>query len=547
MVFFSQTGNILQTSKKHSWFEIICIEVNKRSFVKSIIIGAGLGGLATSIRLRLKGHEVHVLEASHFPGGKLAEFTLEGGYRFDAGPSLFTMPEQVEALFKLAGKNIEDYFQYRQLEVVCKYFFEDGTRIRAFNDPEAFASEVEEQTGEPATHVRKALKKSRKIWNITHHVFLERSLHKLATYLRPATWKSIALLPAIDPFRSMAQANQSHFDDPRVVQLFNRYATYNGSDPYQAPATLNVIPHLEFNRGAYLPEGGLVAIPRALHQLALDLGVHFHFGKKVKRILLHDRSKKVKGVEYQTIEKKGDFDGLTGEKEGVFDQTETSTSQIMEGDVVVSNMDIMPTYRRLLPDQPAPEKVLSQPRSSSALIFYWGINKPLPSLDLHNIFFTKNYKAEFDHIWKKKTLYDDPTIYVFASSKLLPEDAPEGCENWFVMVNTPAHDGSQNWDELIAEARNNIINKLERVLGEDIASHIEAEAILDPRGIQSRTASFQGALYGSSSNNLWAAFLRHPNFSNKIKGLYFCGGSVHPGGGIPLALLSAKIVGSLVK
>jgi phytoene desaturase len=488
-----------------------------------------------------------VLEASPYPGGKLAEFTLEGGYRFDAGPSLFTMPEQVEALFELAGKGIEDYFQYQKLDVVCKYFYEDGTRIRAFSEPDAFAREVEEQTGEPEAHVLKALKKSHKIWDITHHVFLERSLHKLGTYLRPATLKSIALLPAIDPFRSMAKANQGHFADPRVVQLFNRYATYNGSDPYQAPATLNVIPHLEFNRGAYLPEGGLVAIPRALYSLAQDLGVNFHFGKKADRILLHDETAKVKGVQFHTIDENDAFAGLTGKSPGVFDQDKASESQTLEADLVVSNMDVMPTYRKLLPEQAAPEKVLKQPRSSSALIFYWGINTSLPALDLHNIFFTEDYKAEFDHIWKQKSLYHDPTIYVFASNKLLPEDAPEGCENWFVMINVPAHDGSQDWDRLIPETRKNIIEKLERILGEDIASHIEAEAILDPRGIQSRTASFQGALYGSSSNNLWAAFLRHPNFSRKIKGLYFCGGSVHPGGGIPLSLLSAKIVGDMVR
>lgn len=511
----------------------------------AIIIGAGVGGLATAIRLRLKGYEVTVLEANTGPGGKLAEFTLEGGYRFDAGPSLFTLPEQMEELFELAGKNTEDYFRYTQLEIICKYFYEDGTRIRAWSDPDAFASEIETQTGESAITIRKALRNSKKIYNITNHVFLERSLHKASTYLRKDTLKSMAKLPAIDPFRTMAKANKSLFNDPRIVQLFNRYATYNGSDPYQAPATLNVIPHLEFNKGAYLPEGGLVSIPQSLFRLAEELGVAFIFGAKATHI--HTESGQATGISYQQIISESELDGLTGMAPAVHEREAKGASKKLSADLVVSNMDVMPTYRRLLADQPAPERVLKQPRSSSALIFYWGMRDEYPEMDVHNIFFSKNYKAEFDAIWKKKTLYDDPTVYVFTSSKSLTEDAPEGCENWFVMINVPANDGSQDWDTLIPQARKHIVEKVSRVLGKNIESAIEAEAILDPRGIESRTASYQGALYGSSSNNMMAAFLRHPNFSSKIEGLYFCGGSVHPGGGIPLSLLSAKIIDDLVE
>ncbi|MFK7971438.1 MAG: phytoene desaturase family protein [Bacteroidia bacterium] len=511
---------------------------------KAIIIGAGVGGLASAIRLRLKGYAVQVLEANAAPGGKLAEFTIGAGYRFDAGPSLFTLPEQMEALFALAGKKTADYFEYDQLEIICKYFYEDGTRIRAWNDPERFAKEIENQTDETADNVLAALKKSKKMYDITHHVFLERSLHKVSTYTRKDTLISMAKLPAIDPFRTMAKANADQFSDPRIVQLFNRYATYNGSDPYQAPATLNVIPHLEFNMGAFLPKGGLIAIPQSLFKLAKDLGVEFHFGTKVSRILYEKGE--AKGVEYVSQAITSLMDGLVGKGEGIHDQHEQIEAAQMKADVVVSNMDVMPTYRRLLRDQPAPERTLKQPRSSSALIFYWGMNKTFPDLDLHNIFFSKEYEAEFEHIWKKKDIYHDPTVYLFASSKLLPEDAPEGCENWFVMINVPANDGSQDWDALIPLARKHIIAKLEGILGEEIEAHIEAEEILDPRGIESRTASYQGALYGSSSNNMWAAFLRHPNFSSKIANLYFCGGSVHPGGGIPLSLLSAKIVGDMV-
>jgi phytoene dehydrogenase-like protein len=197
-------------------------------------------------------------------------------------------------------------------------------------------------------------------------------------------------------------------------------------------------------------------------------------------------------------------------------------------------------------DSQHPEKILVQEKSSSALIFYWGINKQFAELDLHNILFTENYQEEFDHIFNKKTIYNDPTIYVNITSKYKPDDAPAGCENWFLMINTPNNQG-QNWDALIFEARKNIISKLNRLLKTDIEKYIVTENILDPRSIESKTSSHLGALYGNASNNRYAAFLRHKNFSSNIKGLYFCGGSVHPGGGIPLCLNSAKIAAGLIK
>src|SRR5690606_33997904 len=209
------------------------------------------------------------------------------------------------------------------------------------------------------------------------------------------------------------------------------------------------------------------------------------------------------------------------------------------------NMDVVPTYRRLLADQPAPEQTLQQPRSSSALIYYWGIARAFPELHLHNIFFSEDYKKEFEHIFQHKTISPDPTVYVNITSKLEKGDAPAGCENWFVMVNVPHHQG-QDWEQLINSTRTAVTDKLSRMLKTDLHEVIACEQVLDPLLIEQQTSSYAGALYGSSSNNRMAAFLRHPNFSSKIKGLYFCGGSVHPGGGIPLCLLSASIVGHLV-
>jgi len=484
---------------------------------KAIIIGAGIAGIATAIRLAVKGYVVEVFEANSYPGGKLSEIEKDG-FRFDAGPSLLIMPQYIDELFKLAGKEPSEYFNYQKLDVLCKYFYEDGSQLTAFADNDKFEAEVSAKIGEPQSALKKYAANSRNIYNITSHVFLERSLHQLKNYLRWDTIKSIFRLRQIDAMRSMHKANEHFFKDKRIVQFYDRYATYNGSNPYQAPATLNVIPHIEQYFGAYFPEGGMYAIVKALVKLAESLGIVFYYNSPVEEIVL-DRQK-VKGIKVK--------------------------GEVITADVVVSNMDVYFTYHKLLKNHPKlfPKRILSQERSSSALIFHWGINKQFTQLDLHNIFFSADYEAEFEHIWQQKDIYNDPTVYLNISSKYKPDDSPAGCENWFVMINVPANTG-QDWDNLVVGARQNIINKLGKNLGEDISKLIISETVLDPRGIESKTSSYQGSIYGTSSNSRFAAFLRHANKSSKISNLYFCGGSVHPGGGIPLCLLSAKIVGDL--
>lgn len=483
---------------------------------KAVVIGAGIGGIASAIRLAIKGYKVEVFEANSFPGGKLSQLLCEG-YRFDAGPSLFTMPQFVDELFTLAKKEPSRYFKYQKLDNICRYFYEDGTRIDAWADNERFANEIDSKTEDSRAAVNMFFKKSAEIYDITNHIFLEKSLHKLSSYLNWKTLNSILRLNRIDPLQTMDRKIRSFFTDDRTIRLFNRYATYNGSDPYQAPATLNIIPHIEREFGAYFPEGGMYSITTKLVELAEEIGVKFHYNSAVQEIC-HEGGK-VKSV--------------------IVDNTP------IPADMAVSNIDIWLTYKFLLKDQYTPKRILKQERSSSALIFYWGIKKEFPELDLHNIFFSDSYKEEFKAIWKRKTIFNDPTIYINITSKHKPDDAPRGCENWFVMINVPSNSG-QDWVRLIGEVRQAILSKISRNLGEDVSSLIACERVLDPISIERNTGSHDGALYGTSSNSWHSAFLRHSNFSSKIKGLYFTGGSVHPGGGIPLALLSAKIVGELV-
>ena len=262
----------------------------------------------------------------------------------------------------------------------------------------------------------------------------------------------------------------------------------------------------------------MLSITASLAKLAKDIGVKFNFSTPVREILIAD--KKTTGV-----------------------RTDNGTEAF---DIVISNMDVYNSYKKLMPHVKRPAKTLDQPKSSSGIIFYWGIKKEFKELGLHNILFSENYSAEFDTIFSKKTIYHDPTIYLNITSKHTPTDAPPGSENWFSFINVPNNSG-QDWDMFIKEARENMIQKINRVLKTDIRPLIESEMVFDPRVIESRTSSAFGAIYGNSSNNKFAAFLRHANFSKEIKNLYFCGGSVHPGPSIPLCLLSAKITTDLIR
>ncbi len=483
---------------------------------KVIIIGSGVGGMATAVRLAVQGFEVVVYEKNSVPGGKLTAFKQDG-FSFDAGPSLFTQPQNVEELFALAGEPIEKYFSYKPVLIACKYFYENGKVINAYTNQEHFAAELQEQVNENPLNVIRYLKQSKKIFDNIGTMFLNHSLHKSKTWLHKRALTALKTVRYNYLFQSMHKHNSSQFLAVETIQLFNRFATYNGSNPYKAPAMLSLIPHLEQNQGTFYPIGGMISITNALYKLALNKGVTFNFNAPVESI----------------IEQQGIAKGVVVAGNNIF------------SDIVVSNSDVYFVYKNLLNNHPKATKILKQERSSSALIFYWGISKQFPQLQLHNIFFTANYQQEFDTIFNSKKLYHDPTVYINITSKEEPTQAPEGKENWFVMVNVPANTG-QDWQALKEKAKENIISKLGRLLGEDITPLIATEHTLDPVMIEEQTGSYMGSLYGTSSNSKMAAFVRHANFTSSISGLYFCGGSVHPGGGIPLCLKSAKIVSDLI-
>ena len=488
------------------------------------IIGAGLGGLSAAARLAGAGYDVHVYEKQSGPGGKA--FSEEyGSYRFDTGPSLFTFRNVFDQLFSELGEDLDDYLDLERLDEICHYFWNDGTRLISFGDQEALAAEFEEKLGEPRQNILDFLDYSREIYEITNKLFLWHSLHENSTYFSKTFFSSLLRVGKIDAFKTMNQSVERFFQTEKARQFFDRYATYNGSDPYQTPATLNIIPFVEYGLGAYAVGDGIYAVPRALEKLAKKAGAIFHYNTVVDQITWKKRlggGRIVEGIQ---------IGGLT-----------------YEYPIVISNADVTPTYHRLLDDDTSTpiKRYHDLEPSSSGLVFYWGMGREFPELGLHNIFFSSDYKREFREIFQEAKCPTEPTVYVNITSKHSSHDAPAGSENWFVLINAPYDDG-QNWDEEVKRVRRAVVDRLSYVLEADIEAAIEEEGVMTPADIQAKTDSHRGSLYGISSNSRTAAFSRHPNRSRRYRGLYFCGGSAHPGGGMPLVVLSGKIAADLVR
>ena len=482
------------------------------------IIGGGLGGLSAAIALASRGQRVVLYEQQKQLGGKANTKEMHG-FRFDTGPSLLTLPTVFERLFARAGRVLAPYIDIVPLSPLTRYWFADGMQVSS-DSIDRFASTLARSLDVTENEVLRYFSYARGIWDITHKVFLEQSLHRLSTYCSTETIHSLLRLGRIDLGRTMHQANEHFFRDRRMVQLLDRYATYNGSDPYQAPATLNNISYVEHGLGGFGVTNGIYGIISGMERLADELGVEIHKDAQVTRISLG------KGRALKSL---------------------TVNGETVPARQIVSDVDVLTLYDQLLDDPMAPmaRRYRRLPPSSSALVFYWGVNRSFNELGVHNIFFSEDYRREFDQIHRLSEVPTEPTVYVNITSKITPTDAPEGQENWFVLINAPHHDG-RSWQEDLATTRSWVVKRLSEVLGVHLDRHIVAEDRWTPEAIERETGSHRGALYGISSNTRMAAFLRHPNASRRYPGLYLCGGSVHPGGGMPLATLSGMIAADIL-
>ncbi|MGD9899332.1 MAG: phytoene desaturase family protein [Calditrichaceae bacterium] len=481
------------------------------------VIGAGLGGLAAAIRLASMGFEVTVFEKNAKPGGKMNEI-VNHAYRFDTGPSLLTMPSIIDELFEFAGFNRSDFLEFRPVDPVCRYFFNDGSIFDTFNNPDKMIFSLAGLAPNEVENYQKFMAYSRDLYERAGQLFLTTPIHERKKIFRSGFLSRLAEIHKIDPFRTVHQGVSGFFNDERLIQLFDRYATYNGSDPFRAPATLNMIPYLEAHPGAFYISGGMYRLVEAMLKIAAALNIDIRTSTTVEKII--HKNRKVEAVR---------IDG-----------------HVLKTDYVVCNADVVSAYSDLIDGLPKKAKHYQKLEPSlSGMVFLWGINGENPGLKHHNIIFSNDYKKEFSQLFNDHQHPDDPTIYVAITSKTDPEHAPENGENWFVLVNMPYLTDQNEWETDIEAVRKNILRKLSEH-GINVAGKIETEKVLTPESFQNLYGANRGSIYGLSSNSRSSAFLRPANRSREIEGLYFAGGSAHPGGGIPLVILAGKMTADLI-
>ena len=479
---------------------------------KVIIIGAGLGGLAAACRLAKSGFDVTVLEKNETVGGKV-NLVEANGYKFDTGASLLTMRHILEDLFEFCGKRIEDYLELVPLEPICRYFWNDETQFDASQNIEKTKSEIEKIEPRDVENFQKYLADSKQKYEIAAKTFLAKSLNDLPQLLTPAYLPDLL---KISTLKTLDKHNAKYFSSEKLRQLFNRFATYNGSSPYETPATFALIPFVEFGLGAWYVRGGIYEIPKSLAKLAAQSGAKISTNSEVGNIVVEN-----------------------GKAVGV-----KANGEIYKADFVVSNADAIETYRNLLP--PRHKKFQNREPSCSGFVLLLGTRKKFNNLAHHNIFFSDDYRREFDDIFKRKISSPNPTIYVCAASRTDAGVSPAGCENLFVLINAPYTNVQVDWEKEKHSYRNLIIEKLAKFGLEILESSIEFEQIITPEDFEKTYRANRGSIYGISSNGIFSAFMRVPNKSKQIENLYFAGGATHPGGGIPLVLLSGKMTAEMI-
>ncbi|NJO05968.1 MAG: phytoene desaturase [Chloroflexaceae bacterium] len=477
-----------------------------------LIVGGGLGGLAAAIHLAAQGQRVILFEQHEQVGGKLNLHTAEG-YTFDTGPSLLTMPWIIRDLFATAGRRREDYLELVPVEPTCRYTWPDGTCFDAAQRLPDLLDAVRRLEPADVGGLLRFLAHTAGVYERVSDRFL---LHPFDGFAELLSLEFLQNGLRIDALRTMDTAVRGFFRSPYLRQVFNRYATYNGSSPYLTPATFNVIAYIEMVEGGWYVRGGMYTLARALLRLAEELGVEVQTGCAVSAI--ETASGVVRGVRLA--------DGRT-----------------VAGTQVIVNADPRYTYANLLQGQQRTAlRLATLEPSCSGFVLLLGIDCVYEALRHHNIFFSADYPREFAAIFQKGVPAPDPTVYVNVTSVTDPQHAPPGHMNLFVLVNAPAVNERVNWRREAAGYRDTVLAKLERMGLHNLRQHIVYEHWMTPLDLQQRYNAAGGAIYGLASNNPFTAFLRPPLRAREVGNLYFVGGGTHPGGGIPLVLLSGQAV-----
>lgn len=487
-----------------------------------VVVGAGFGGLATAVSLARAGERVVVLEREARPGGKARAIEV-GGESIDVGPTVLTMRWVFDELFREAGRSLEEAVELEEARLVARHAFPGGSRLDLFPQIDASADAIGAFAGaREAAAYRRFAAHAQAIAETVREPFMTASRPTLGELFARASRVGLGALSRIDAHRTMARALASTFEDPRLRQLFGRYATYVGSSPYEAPATYNLVSHVE-REGVSVVAGGMSTLAAAVADLAASLGVELHFGARVREIVA--TGGRVTGV---AVELAG------GERE------------LLAARAVVANADVSTLASGALGPAAAAsvDAVPRAKRSLSALT--WAIAGRASGFPLahHSVFFSRDYEAEMRQLFSERRLPDDPTVYVCASDR--PTDgsaAAPGDERLFVIVNAPA---DADHRPLEPEA----IHRCERAM---IARLADAGLELTPRAMVRMTPSLYerlapgtgGAIYGAAAHGAFAPLAR-PGARTSLRGLYLASGSAHPGPGVPMAALGGRIAAAAV-
>ncbi len=489
------------------------------------VVGGGLGGLAAACVLAARGHRVHLFEKNPWLGGKAAEYS-EGGYRFDMGPTILTLPGVLTRIFAEAGKNVSDYLQLVPLDPQWRCFYEDGTALDLLANVEKMCESLKDYATTPdtSTGYAKFLQMSEKLHEISNRFFFWKSVGGLMDTFQAGGMFDIKVLKDVMSLRmgrSVATVVRQHVPDPRVAQMIDHFTQYVGSAPDASPAVLCGIAHMQTSEGVWYPMGGTRAVPVALTKLATELGVEFHCECDITAI-------ETSGV------------SVTGVR--------TDRNEFFPLDAVVSNCDALRTHRELLRGTPnATALDRGRDPACSGVVLYLGLKERYDHLLHHNFVFSKDPHEEFEWIYRRGEPAPDPTCYVCAPAATEAAVAPPGGEALYVLVHTPYLRPHHDWDKMLPEYRDVILDKLERT-GKlsDIRSRIVVERSLTPAGIDSRYRVWRGAIYGLASHGKFLGAFKPANRHRKVNGLYLAGGAAHPGPGMPMVMMSGWIAADAV-
>jgi len=473
---------------------------------KTLVIGAGLGGLAAAIHLARAGHAVEVWEKNAEAGGKLKEIR-DGAFRWDTGPSLLTMPHVLRELYAAAGERLEDHLDLVRLDSACRYFWTDGTVI---DENAAFWAQPE---------VARFLDYARGIYELSGEAYLNHPPGEMWRAFTPRNLPKLRHLPKVATTQTLAREVERRISDPHLRQIFLRFATYNGSSPYATPATFNIIPYVEATFGPWYVRGGMVKLARELQALAERCGVTFRFNTTA--------------VAAQP------------------NQAEAGDGHRASFDYLICNADVLTARSGFLASL-TPEKtqraLLREPLSTSGFILFLGLRGRDPRLGHHNIFFSDDYPREFAEIHAQKIAPREPTIYLAISARTDTTHAPPGHDNGFVLVNAPARDPNQPWTPGETRGyRDLVLERLAPFGFDNLHARIVTERIFTPTDFAARDLAHHGALYGWASHSIRTSLLRPPLRAPGTRNIFFTGGTTHPGGGIPLVLLSGKMVADMIQ